>query len=209
MAKYGQPGESEAHERALYQLLWKSKTLAMPLAEAITVGTNATLAAVLIVAAIGKIISPDELRLAVRELFTSPGIGSRLITDPLVRSAAVTELFAAGLLYVPATRVAGAYLTAVLGALFATTGVLGIARGALAPCGCLGSSSSKPLGMRNVCVGLAMMVGSVTVNLVFGTTGGDPAAYSGQILAISSLLTLLLCLWTNRARIVPAVRKAW
>lgn len=165
---------------------------------------NGALAAILIMAAIGKLVSPGELRTATRELSASRF--AKFPENPHIRAFALVELSAAVLLLTQTTRVPGAVLTAALGVVFAAFGLLGMLRGASEPCGCLGNPSAAPLGRRNVGIGLAMAVAACAANILMdsGTT-----AYSAEMLTVSALLTLALCLWVNRKRIVPVLRKAW
>ena len=177
----------------------------MGLADAFLIIVNAALAAILIMAAIGKLISPGELRTATRELFSRRS--TQFPENAHIRAFAIVELAAAALLFAAPTRLSGALLTAVLGLVFAASGAYGMARGASEPCGCLGNPSGKPLGARNVGIGIAMAVAAVAANTVIGTAGA--ANYAAEMLTVSSLLTLALCLWVNRERIIPVLRKAW
>lgn len=163
---------------------------------------NAAAATTLIVAAIAKLVSPTGMRVAVGELLRSP---RWFPTNRGVRVFAACELIVAGLLCATATRVVGGCLAACLGALFAAAGAMGIVRGATASCGCLGSYENKPLGVRNIVIGVAM-VAVAPVNILVSVGSAETSEYAHGMLLISALLTLALCLWVNRVTIVPLVR---
>jgi hypothetical protein len=174
----------------------------MTFASWIVILINAAAAATLIVAAIAKLVSPAAMRIAIGELLRSP---RWLPADLGVRVFAACELTVAGLLSAATTRVLGGWLVACLGVLFAFAGTLGISRGGTASCGCLGSYADKPLGARNIAIGLAMIV-VAPVNIVVSAGGLETSWYTRRALDLSAVLTIVLCLWVNRVLIVPLVR---
>jgi hypothetical protein len=153
----------------------------------VLVTVNSLASAALLVAGATKLAVPQPVRRAVREL-------SGDIPVSAVRAFAVAEMLVAFGLVLPAMRVFAGMGLGVLGAVFVASGVAGRVRRSAVPCGCLGSGQHA-LGLRNVVAG-ALFLGAAGLNTVAGSTGGDPWTAAPLIAAV---LTLLLCLWINRA----------
>ena len=159
----------------------------MGVAGSALVAVRVLAAAVLVNAAVAKLVAPDRPRRAVREL--APSAPPRL-PAVVVAAAVAGELLAAVLLLTP-MAVAGAALTAVLGAAFAVLGFLGAVRGSRAPCGCFGGAGDRPLGTANVVQGVLLVLVLPGV-LARGGTQLPPAATVLALAAVSSAAIALL-----------------
>jgi hypothetical protein len=163
-------------------------------------GVDAAATAVLLVAGLGKLVSPALLRRALAEV--TPAIGG-IAGNSIVRGLAVAELIVASALLLPAGRPVAALMTAVLGLCFATVGVLAAVRHVRVPCGCFGSSSRRPLGWSTVGTGLALAL-VYPVNAVLARPGTDGGYPTGATL-LASMASVVLCLWVNRALVSELV----
>lgn len=161
---------------------------------------NASASALLLVAALSKMVAPGQLVVALGELIQPLD----LITAKLIRLVAVIEFAASVTLLFAPIRMLGAALAAVLGLAFALAGLTGIARGTQSPCGCLGISGGRTLGPTNILAGV-LLIGLFALNrseLVPPSSSGE---YSrAAILAVAGL-SLALCLGIHR----QLVRVSW
>ncbi|MEV4756498.1 MauE/DoxX family redox-associated membrane protein [Micromonospora sp. NPDC049559] len=158
---------------------------------------NSLAAAVLLLAGLAKLVSPEHLRRALVEL----GARSALGTGGAVRAVALAECAAAGVLAVRPAWWLGSVLVGALGLSFALLGLVGAVRGSQEPCGCFGRPAGRPLGRVSVLTGFGLLA-TVAVNVWSGATPYEPAA--GPLGA--ALALLVLCLVTNRSWVVPLVR---
>jgi hypothetical protein len=115
---------------------------------------NAAASAILLVAALGKLVVPRPLGVALTELL---GRDLGPYAPVLVRTFAVVELLAGLSLVIDETRVPGAWLVAALGAGFALFGGAGLVRRSTLGCGCLGQEGSRPLGAWSIAVGAGLV----------------------------------------------------
>jgi hypothetical protein len=166
----------------------------------LVMGVNAGTTAVLITAGMTKLVSPDQLRLALADVL---GDLTRLVTAFRIKGFAVIELIVGVSLSAPVTRLPGAWAVGVLGACFAIAGVAGRLRHSETACGCFGRSSGRPLGLVNVLVGAAFIAVSA-VNHAATTNNAGSYFYSSAIGA--SLATALPTLWAHHQLIKEFVR---
>lgn len=155
-------------------------------------------APLLLTAGAAKVAAPRE---AVESLAGLIGTSSRfaaLASVPLIRLVAAVEVAAGLLLAIPATRAIGAALGLVFGAGFVILGFWGQLGGASVGCGCFGAGSGRPLGYRNVLLGLLV---AALAMLAWTNQSGTTAA--ARDLCIASLLTCLLTLAVFR-ELLPA-----
>ena len=110
---------------------------------------NCVIASLLIVAGIAKIVSPAQLRIALRD--TLPRLA---VTHTQLRAFAILEIASGLTLTIPGARVVGACVVAALAGCFTAVGLLGWRRHSHTACGCFGGSSDRPLGPLNIILGL-------------------------------------------------------
>jgi hypothetical protein len=164
----------------------------------LVVGVNACATAVLVTAGMTKLVSPDQLRLALADVLGDLG---RWVTKSRLKVFAVIEMIAGVSLSVPVIQLPGAWAVGVLGVCFAIAGVLGLLRRSTTACGCFGRSAGRPLGLVNVLVGAAFLA-VLVVNHV--ATASDAGFSSSAVDA--SLATVLLTLWAHRQLIKEFTR---
>lgn len=156
----------------------------------------AVAAGVLVNGGAAKLVSPGQLRQAVAEV---AGLRGWQPGAALVRLLGAAELAAGAALVIAQARLAAAIVTTALGACFAVTGALGLARGASVPCGCFGSGGVHPLGWLNIWLG----AGLVLAWPVVAAAGPVPAAgYSQAAAPLAAIAVVGVCLWLHRAHIM-------
>jgi hypothetical protein len=160
---------------------------------------NASASGVLINAGVAKIVAPGALLRASAEVLAMPPRAG----EPLVRGLGAIEVAAATALLAAPARLPGAIAVAVLGVCFASVGVVGVLRGSSVPCGCFGGVTRQPLGWANVALGIALAA-AWPVNLLTGWRPG--ADYSLRIALLTSIASVVLCLWLNRSLIARVLR---
>ncbi|GAA1027628.1 hypothetical protein GCM10009557_09760 [Virgisporangium ochraceum] len=153
------------------------------------IAVNSLTAAGLIVAGTTKLVVPQPVRRALRELL--PG---HEVPAAAVKIFAAAELMVAITLLLPASSVAAGYGLAVLGLTFAVAGLAGRARRSTVAFGYLGGGD-QALGLRNVLAGVAFL-GVAGLNVAAVSSDPDPLNAAPLAGAAS---TLLLCAWTYRA----------
>jgi hypothetical protein len=159
-------------------------------------------ASLLLVAAVNKLAAPHVMATAVEELLP------RRLPLPSalgVRAFAIGEILVATLLLVPQTRVVGGYLACALGVAFAAAGLLGALKATTTSCGCLGGLGDKPLGVRNILAGLAVIAAAL-VAISISVEGVRTTQYMGRSTLLCSLLVIAICLWINHSRLSVALR---
>lgn len=114
---------------------------------------------------------------------------SRISTSLTVRLAAGTELAAGLLLTIPTTRSIGALAALAFGICFAALGIWGKLAAVQVGCGCFGAASAKPLGPRNVAIGVAVALLSL---IAFTGSPDTTARATAGNLDVAALLSLLL-----------------
>jgi Methylamine utilisation protein MauE len=152
---------------------------------------GALLAGTLLCAGAAKTAVPAHLGRALGGLL--PAVGARAV--PLVRVVAAAEIATAVALSVPAAREVGATAAAVLGAAFAIVGAIAAGRRTGSPCGCFGRAQGKPLGVRNVVFGLAVVAGAA---LLLTDPSGGWSGHEGLPALGAATVTLLLAGWLYR-----------
>lgn len=160
---------------------------------------DAAVAAILINAAVTKMVAPAPLLRASAEVLAAP----RWLGKPLVRGFGATELAVAVALLVWPARLPAAVAATMLGVCFATVGLVGVRRRSSVPCGCFGGSSRQPLGWANVALGAALAV-VWPVNLL--ATHRPAPGYSAVAVLLACMAATVLCLWLNRRLIKTAVQ---
>jgi hypothetical protein len=153
------------------------------------IALNSLAAAGLLVAGATKLVVPQPVRRALRELAPE-----REIPVSAVRVFAGAEIVVAFALLLPETRVAAGFGLVALGLTFAVAGVAGRVRRSTVACGCLGGGD-RALGLRNVLAGAAFL-GVAGLNVV--TVSSHPDPWNAAPLA-GAAATLLFCAWTHRA----------
>lgn len=146
----------------------------------------------------GKLVSPKVSAKAFHEL-REQWVETKLVRA--IRIVAGIELLAVFAIVHPATQPSGFIASSVLGFAFIVLGVAGRLRGSTVACGCFGATSSHPLGMVNVYLGLIVVATSV-VNLALLA---DPLFYSrataASMISIATTAWLLLA-HRRRARTI-------
>jgi uncharacterized membrane protein len=148
---------------------------------------NALAASVLVTAGLAKMVSPDQLLRALRELLP----GQRLLTVGAVRLIAVVEIATGCALLASPTRTTAAVLAAALGTCFASLGVAGWLRQSRVSCGCLGGDGDAPLGSTSLVLGIALMA-VLPVNDLVSLPAAQGAGYSRSAAIATSLGLILL-----------------
>jgi hypothetical protein len=164
----------------------------------LVVGVNACATAVLVTAGMTKLVSPDQLRLALADVLGDLG---RWVTKSRLKVFAVIEMIAGVSLSVPVIQLPGAWAVGVLGVCFAIAGVLGLLRRSTTACGCFGRSAGRPLGLVNVLVGAAFLAVLVVNHAATASDAGFSSSAVG-----ASLATVLLTLWAHRQLIKEFTR---
>lgn len=154
------------------------------------VGT-ALLAGTLLCAGVAKLTVPVHLGRAIQDL--APATRGRAVS--LARLVGAAEVGTALALSLPPLRPLGSAAGVVLGGVFAASGTAAAARRVRSPCGCFGRTGERPLGMRNVLVGLAMA--AVSAWLYLDRSGGW-AAHPGLPVLGTGTVALVLAAWLYR-----------
>jgi hypothetical protein len=156
---------------------------------------NSALSAMLLRASAEKLIKSKVATAALDELF--PRV--RFNLTGLVRLTAVLEAIAAIALAAPALRLPAQFLVGALGLAFLVLGILGKARGSSQPCGCLGASSTRPLGTTNVLMGLTLLA-VVLLNIeIARPVNASAVAVSTSFLTV--VISVVWLFWTSHERI--------
>jgi hypothetical protein len=163
---------------------------------------GAVAASVLVNAGMVKLVSPDALLRALRELLPA----ASALPAAAVRLLAIVELAAGAGLLAPPTRTAAGVLAGVLGIGFAATGAAGRLAGSRAPCGCFGGHGDRPLGVVNVLIG-ATLVALAALTIVIAVPPAQSLDYAQWALVATALGSLLLCLWLNRRLALSLLRR--
>jgi hypothetical protein len=171
---------------------------AMESSSVLVIGVNACATAVLVTAGMTKLVSPDQLRLALADVLGDLG---RWVTKSRLKVFAVIEMIAGVSLSVPVIQLPGAWAVGVLGVCFAIAGVLGLLRRSTTACGCFGRSAGRPLGLVNVLVGAAFLAVLVVNHAATASDAGFSSSAVG-----ASLATVLLTLWAHRQLIKEFTR---
>jgi hypothetical protein len=152
---------------------------------------NCLLASLLIVAGVAKVVSPAQLRVALRDTF--PRLA---VTHAQLRVFAILEIGSGLTLAVPGVRVAGACVVGALAACFMVLGALGWLRHSHTACGCFGGSSDRPLGPLNVLLGVILFA-SAFIN-VYARGEARSGTYFSFSATGTALAAVLLCALVNR-----------
>ena len=159
--------------------------------------SDVLVAALLILAGVSKLYSPQHLRRALMELFPGP------ISRPIgrtVRPLALVEIAGGcGLLALPSRPFAAGVVVG-LGVAFLIAGVLGVLRGSTLACGCFAGPGGKPLGWRNVLAGLALAV-LAGLNLLVPYSSPVHRDSAELSTICTAVLTVLLACWLHRTMI--------
>jgi hypothetical protein len=162
----------------------------MDVSDPVLIALNSLAVGGLMVAGATKLVVPQPVRRALREV--APG---HEIPVAAVKAFAVAEILVALALLLPSTRVVAGFGLAALGLTFAVAGAAGRVRRSTVACGCLGGGD-RALGLRNVLAGVAFL-GVAGLN-VAGVPSADPDPWNAAPLA-GAAATVLLCAWTHRA----------
>lgn len=161
--------------------------------DVLLVAVNATVSAVFIVGALGKLVHPLQLTQALSEIFPSL---TPVLTKSAVRTLALGEALAAtGLAWDP-VRLSAAVLVACFGMSFILAGVAGRLRHSSVACGCLGLQSDKSLGARNAIYGVAAVV-CAALNFLILPQGFSNVEIAAWTTSLGALLILGLTFVLN------------
>lgn len=149
---------------------------------------NSLLAAVLIYAGLAKIVSPDPLALALREVI--PGAHS-LLNARSVRLMSVAEVVLGAGVLLPGVSAPSAVGVGLLATAFLLLGLWGRFKGGTTSCGCIGIRSRAPLGATNVAVGAGLLLVAYLAPPVVSS------AQSATAFAGAAVLILLVILAEN------------
>ncbi|MDQ2956123.1 MAG: hypothetical protein M3Y42_04050 [Actinomycetota bacterium] len=142
-------------------------------------------APVLLTAGVAKLAAPR----AARDSFVSLAPRAESITTALsVRLVAAVETAVGLLLVLPRTRDAGALGAIAFGIAFAILGIWGQLSASSISCGCFGAGSSRPLGYKNVAIGIAVLALAVLALTGSLSTSGTATARDLDLAALLSLL---------------------
>ncbi|WP_204005176.1 MauE/DoxX family redox-associated membrane protein [Virgisporangium aurantiacum] len=159
------------------------------MSDPVLIALNSLAAGGLMVAGATKLVAPQPVRRALRELVTG-----HEIPVAAVKAFAVAEIVVAFAVLLPSTRVVAGYGLAALGLTFTIAGAAGRLRRSTVACGCLGGGD-RALGLRNVLAGVAFLC---VAGLNVATGSSDPDGWTAAPLA-GAAATLLLCALTHRA----------
>ena len=151
----------------------------------------ALLAGTLLCAGAAKLAVPVHLGRAIRDL--APAVRGQAVS--LARLVGAVEVGTALALSILPLRPVGSAAGVVLGVVFAASGTAAVARGVRAPCGCFGRTGERPLGVRNVVVGLAMTVVSAWL---FLDRSGSGATHPELPMLGTGVVALVLAAWLYR-----------
>lgn len=160
---------------------------------------GALLAGMLLCAGMAKIAVPSHLARAITGL--APALSDRSI--PVARLVGVAEAGVALALSIPVTRAVGVIFGIALGVLFAAAGAIAAMRGLDSPCGCFGRPGGRPLGIRNVVFGIAVVGFSLAL---LGDGTGGWAASDGLPMLGTAAVAVLLTGWLYRDMIKDLFR---
>jgi hypothetical protein len=156
---------------------------------------NSALSVLLLRAGAEKLIKTKVATAALDELF--PRV--RFDLTGVVRLAAVLEIIAVIAVAAPALRLPAQFLFGLLGLAFLMLGILGKARGSSQPCGCLGASSTRPLGTTNMLLGLALL--AVVLLNIATARPADASAVAVSTSFVTVIISVAWLFWTNHQRI--------
>ena len=152
---------------------------------------NCVIASLLIVAGVAKVVSPAQLRIALRD--TLPRLA---VTHTQLRTFAILEIGSGLTLAIPGARVVGACVIGALAACFTAVGLLGWRRHNQTACGCFGGSSDRPLGPLNIIFGL-LFFATAFFN-VYARGEAQSAAYFSFSATGIALAAVTVCALVNR-----------
>jgi len=162
------------------------------------------LASVLVVSGVRKLVAPNGLAQAVREL----GMPRLLSRPAVVRSFAAIEVCTAAALTLP-WRAVATTLGIAVALSFIGLGVLGVSRPGSAACGCFGQDKGHPLGFRNIVAGLAVLISvAVSAAVPESLTNSQRFVVEGSV---TSVAAVGLSLWLDRrlvSRLILSPRPA-
>jgi hypothetical protein len=157
------------------------------------------IAVTLLVGGASKLVSPRPLATSLGQAYAL----TRPVGTWAARIVATVELVAALLLAGAWAVVIGLALTAMVGAGIVLHSTIAIRRGATAPCGCFGESGGRPIGIRNLLAGVALLAVAASL-LVLPGAGAAPAAMA---LPLAALIGLVAVLVRDRTRLVAPFRR--
>jgi hypothetical protein len=157
------------------------------------------IAVTLVVAGGSKLVSPQPLARSLGQTF---GWG-RPAGAAAARAVAVVEVVA-GLLaasYWAAT--VGLALTGLVGSGVVVLVVVALHRGVTAPCGCFGEARGRPVGVRNLAAGAALLAGAIGL-LALPGAARVPAEL---LLPLTAVLAMVAVMLRDRARLRSPFRR--
>jgi hypothetical protein len=158
------------------------------------------MAVTLLVGGASKLVSPRPLAIGLGQVYG----WSRPVGMWAARTVATVELAAALLLAGAWAAVVGLALTALVGTGIVLHATIAIRRGATAPCGCFGESNGRPIGVRNLLAGIALLTAAVMLLVLPAAAGATPAAMGLPLAAVVGLVAVLV---RDRARLVAPFRR--
>jgi hypothetical protein len=176
----------------------------MPASGWFTVPADAVAAAILLFAASAKLVAPAPLARALHRL-----TNSTLLSRPATaRAIGGLEAAVALVLLIEPVRLAGSVLLCLLGSSFAALGAVGRVRKADEPCGCFGMTSRQPMGIRNIVLGLLLvLIGAInlaTADRLTGDTRAAPVLLAAGLLCLTCAITGRGLLREPRALLEPS-----
>ncbi|HEY8472614.1 MAG TPA: MauE/DoxX family redox-associated membrane protein [Natronosporangium sp.] len=157
------------------------------------------LAVILLLGGAAKLLSPRPLATLLHQVYG----WARPAGVAAARAVAALELTAAFLLAGGWLVAAGLTVTGLVGAGIAGFTVIAMRRGATAPCGCFGESSGRPIGVRNLLAGAALLAGAVGLLVLPGAGTAEPAL----LLPLTALIALVAVMVRDRARLLAPFRR--
>lgn len=157
------------------------------------------IAVILLISGASKLVSPRPLATSLGEVYG----WARSTGTWAARVVAGVELATAFLLAGGWLILAGSALTGVVAAGIMIFSITAIRRKATVPCGCFGEASGRPVGVRNLIAGAALLAGAAGLLLLPGA--GD--AEAALMLPLTAVIALVAVMARDRARLVAPFRR--
>ncbi len=145
----------------------------------VSVPWAAAIAALLVLAGIGKLLNPVQLAQALREL-----LGVQSVSPLLIRCFAVAECAFGVAVTLASASVPTRTAVGILGLCFLVAGAVGRLRATSEPCGCFGSRGKRSLGLWQVYIGVTFLFWAV-LPMIHSRTAGYEVLLSTLIIMVA------------------------
>ncbi|SRR5690606_30326543 len=154
---------------------------------------------ILLVSGASKLVSPRPLAASLGQVYGWPRPTGVWAARGVAGVELATAFLVAGGWLIPV----GSALTGAVAAGIMIFSITAIRRKATAPCGCFGESRGRPIGVRNVLAGAALMLGAAGLLVLPGT--GEAAAE--LMLPLTAVAALVAVMVRDRARLMAPFRR--